>query len=164
MERSKNAAYLCSTVQVLITTPTGSILEIWIPRYYGHTVVVPTVSALEGLHWISTQDFHTYNSTVLCSCCTCLHRLAPDLSCDLSCDSITREEKNVYLRQWHHLQNLPGLPPPLLGSNMDGGKTWLNHEYPSSFLAYFAGCMVTLCLSAAWMWIFVYCVNMIQRR
>ena len=51
MVRSENAALSSSLAPVHIITPTGSIqeaLEIQIPSYYGHTAVVPTVSALEG--------------------------------------------------------------------------------------------------------------------
>ena len=58
MERSENAALLSSLAQVHITTPTRSIPEapqIRISPYYGHTLVVPTVSAFPlcihlGLH------------------------------------------------------------------------------------------------------------------
>ena len=62
-ERSENVASLCSPAWEHITTPPGSIPkapEIWIPPYNRHTVVVPTVSSLEGLHcslvpsWAST--------------------------------------------------------------------------------------------------------------
>ena len=55
---TENAALSCSLARVHITTPTRSILEapvLWIPPYYGHTAVVPTVSILEGLHCMPTQ-------------------------------------------------------------------------------------------------------------
>ena len=59
-ERSENAASLCSPARVHIITLTGSIPEapeVQIPPYYGHTAVVPTVSALEGLHCIHSSFF-----------------------------------------------------------------------------------------------------------
>ena len=59
MERSENAALWCSPARAHITMPTGSMLEateIQISPYYGHTVVVPTVSALEGFHCIYDEQ------------------------------------------------------------------------------------------------------------
>lgn len=49
----KNAASLCSPAWVHIIMPTKSMWEapeMQIPPYFKHTAVVPTVSALEGLH------------------------------------------------------------------------------------------------------------------
>ena len=50
----KDVASFCSPARLRITMPMGSIPEapkIWMPPYYGHTVVVPTVSGFEGFHY-----------------------------------------------------------------------------------------------------------------
>ena len=63
LQRSKNAASFCSPAREHITTPTRSIPEapeIKIPPYYGHTVVVPMVFALEGFHCTAIDCCHNW--------------------------------------------------------------------------------------------------------
>ena len=56
LERSKNAASLCSPPQVHIDS-IPETPEIWIPPYYWNTAVVPTVSKLEGFNCTDLEGF-----------------------------------------------------------------------------------------------------------